>query len=266
MLCIYCSEREAHAREHPLPQSLGGFLNYEPLRGRICQSCNEEISKVELEFARLSPEAVLRNTTWVKRGGKKKSGPSPFKPQNIGGKHLSFYARDPESGYVLLWQPDELPGNVKPLSQFVIVDERGEQIGLVPIPTSINTGRELARLFKEHKVKFPIAKVYLEAAPGDEDRIKDMLSDWERTVELTKGEPGPVPGPQLFKGEVTLAYFRALAKIGFHYLLTHVSAIVGNEPEFRAVREFILHGTGDLGGFSNASIRCQTRTVPLVTY
>ncbi len=178
MLCIYCRERQADAREHPLPQSLGGFLNYEPLRDRICQPCNEEISKVEQEFAQLSPEAVLRSTKWVKRGGRKpRQDRSYFEPQKIGGKHLGFYARDPESGYVLLWQPDTIPGSVKPLSQFVILDEGHSQIGFVPIPTGIHTGRELAKLFKEHQIKFPVASVYLKAATGDEDRIKAMLAD-----------------------------------------------------------------------------------------
>ena len=246
MLCIYCRERQADAREHPLPQSLGGFLNYEPLRDRICQPCNKEIGKVEQEFARLSPEAVLRSTNWVKRGGGKRRGhPSAFEPQRIGGKHLRFHARDCESGYVLLWQPDTMPGTVKPLSQFVILDEGGRQIGLVPIPAGIHTGRELAELFKEHQIKFPIASVYLKAATGDEERIKAMLAEWGRTVELTKGKPGPVPGPQVFKGEVTTAYFRALAKIGFHYALTHIRTIAGSEPEFRALREFVRHGNGE---------------------
>jgi len=250
MLCIYCRERQGDAREHPLPQSLGGFLNYEPLRDRICQPCNEEISKVEQEFARLSPEAVLRSTKWVKRGGRKpREHRSSFEPQEIGGKHIWFHARDPESRYDLLWQPDTIPGSVKPLSQFVILDEEHNQIGLVPVPADIRTGRELAKLFKGHKVKFPVARVYLKAATGHEDRIKAMLADWGRTVELTRGKPGPVPGPQIFRVEVTLAYFRALAKIGFHYVLTHIPTIGGSEPEFRALREFVRHGTGEAKQF-----------------
>jgi hypothetical protein len=192
----------------------------------------------------------LRSTNWVKRGGRKPRGHrSSFEPQKIGGKHLWFHARDPESGYVLLWQPDTIPGSVKPLSQFVILDEGHRQIGLVPIPTGIHTGRELAKLFKEHQIKSPIASVYLKAATGDEDRIKAMLADWGRPVELTKGKPGPVPGPQVFRGEVTLAYFRALAKIGFHYALTHIPTIVGSEPEFRALREFVRHGTREPNRF-----------------
>lgn len=131
----------------------------------------------------------------------------------------------------------------------MILDEEHNQIALVPVPTDIHTGRELAKLFKKNEVKFPIASVYLKVATGDEDRIKAMLADWGRTVELTRGKPSPVPGPRIFKGEVTLAYFRALAKIGFHYVLTHIPTIVGNEPEFRAVREFVRNGTGEANQF-----------------
>ena len=131
----------------------------------------------------------------------------------------------------------------------MILDEEHRQIGLVPVPTDIHTGRELAKLFKEHQITFPIASVYLKSATGDEDRIRAMLAEWGRTVELTRGKPGPVPGPQFYRGEVTLAYFRALAKIGFHYVLAHIPTIVGNEPEFRALREFIRHGIGEPNQF-----------------
>ncbi len=89
----------------------------------------------------------------------------------------------------------------------------------------------------------------MKAATGDEDRIKAMLADWGQTVELTKGRPGPVPGLKLFRGEVTVAYFRALAKIGFHYVLAHIPTVVGGEPEFRALREFIRRGIGEPNQF-----------------
>ena len=43
MLCIYCREREADAREHYLPQCLGRFWDFQPLLGTLCQQCNEGI-------------------------------------------------------------------------------------------------------------------------------------------------------------------------------------------------------------------------------
>jgi hypothetical protein len=127
----------------------------------------------------------------------------------------------------------------------VILNKGGDQIGLVPVPTGIKTGRELAQLFKEHNVEFPVASAYVKVATEDEERIQRILSVWGRSLELTKGTPGPVPGPQVLKGEVTPAYFRTLAKIGFHYVLTHIPTIVGNEPKFHPLREFIRFGTGD---------------------
>ena len=144
----------------------------------------------------------------------------------------------------------------------MILNEGHNQIGLVPVPTDIHTGRELAKLFKENEVKFPVASVYLKAATGDEDRIKAMLTHWGRTVELTRGKPGPVPGPQILRGEVTLAYSRALAKIGFHYVLTHMPTIVGSEPEFRALREFVRHGTGEPNQFLHGLDKTPTTNGP----
>ena len=250
MRCIYCSQRQADAREHPLPQFLGGFGNYEPLVGRICQPCNQDIGRVETQFARFSPLAVRRKMQWVTRGGKqKKDPPSPFVPQTAGGEQLYFCNRDPDSGYTIFWQPDTEAGTVKPVSQFVILDEGGSQIGLLPIPAQISAGRELAELFREQGVTLPIAGLYVMAATGDDKRIEGLLSDYGRKVELTRGNPGPVPGPQLFVGRITPSYFRALAKIGFHYALKNVPTIVGNEPEFGAVREFIRSGSGEAGQF-----------------
>jgi len=107
-----------------------------------------------------------------------------------------------------------------------------------------------------------VVSVYLKAATGDEDRIKAMLADWGRTVELTKGKPGPVPGPQMFRGRVTLAYIRALAKIGFHSALTHIPTIVGSEPEFRALREFVRHGTGEPNRFLHRLDKTPTTNAP----
>ena len=143
---LYLLQRTGSRRPRTLSPAVAWRISELRAASRPNLSDVQRGNKVEQEFARQSPEAVLRSTKWVKRGGKQKSGrTSPFKPQNIGGKHLFFYSRDPESGYVLLWQPDTLPGSIKPLSQFVILNEDGEQIGLVPIPTEIKTGRELAK-------------------------------------------------------------------------------------------------------------------------
>jgi hypothetical protein len=43
---------------------------------------------------------------------------------------------------------------------------------------------------------------------------------------------------------VTDRYFRAVAKIGFHYFLTQFQEHTGNEQMFSEIRQFILEGGG----------------------
>jgi hypothetical protein len=52
--------------------------------------------------------------------------------------------------------------------------------------------------------------------------------------------PGPITyGPSVVKFEVTSRYFRAIAKIGFHYFLTKMPQFRGDEPCFADIRRFL---------------------------
>jgi hypothetical protein len=261
MLCIYCKEREADAREHYLPQCLGRFQNFEPLVDRLCQLCNEGIGQaLEREFCRKSPEAVLRSVHWIKgqqRGGRKKRPVHIYQPEKIGGQHIYFFAADPETGQSILWQTDKNPRTVKEISQIVMLDDEGEATQHIPIPVEITTGRELADLLKRNGVTFiPQARVI--AASGDEDRVQVMLTELNWKVSLQRRMGGQV-SHQFFTGEVGPAYFRALAKIGFHYALRYIPTITGNEGAFRALREFIREGTGNHKQFLT---KCDTVSNP----
>ena len=249
MLCIYCKERESDAREHYLPQCLGRFQNFEPLLNRLCQKCNEDISALEREFCRRSPEAIVRSANWIRgqrRGSKRTPKPANiYQPEKIRGRHLYMYGPDPETGRDILWQTDtNKPGAIKEISQFVLFDNQGEQTHHIPIPTEIRTGRELMDLFREEGVTFPIPKAQVIASSGDEDRVQAMCQELNWKVDLQRRKGGRVRR-QFFKVEFGPAYFRALAKIGFHYALRYIPTITGNEGAFRALREFIRDGTGD---------------------
>ncbi|MGE5648305.1 MAG: hypothetical protein ACM336_21205 [Acidobacteriota bacterium] len=248
MLCIYCKEREADAREHYLPQCLGRFQHFEPLLNRLCQKCNETISALEREFCRRSPEAVVRSTGWIKgqtHGSKRTRRPAHlYQPEQIGGKHLYMYGPDPETGREILWQTDTKPGTIKEISQFVLFDDQGEETHHIPIPTEIRTGRELVDLFRAAGVTFPIPKAQVIASSGDEDRVQAMCDELHWTFVFQRRKGGRV-SRQFLKGEFGPAYFRALAKIGFHYALRYIPTITGNEGAFRDLRSFIRDGAGD---------------------
>jgi len=272
MLCIYCNLREANAREHYMSQCLGGFLNFEPLWNRLCQPCNEAIGNaVEVELARNSPEAAVRSLNWVKdqkRTGKNRSPKrSVYEPSGIGGKHMYMLAMDTDSGLDILWRTGDPPGTVKPISQFLIFDAEGKLVNHVPLPKGVENLRELLCLFKAHGVPAQMPKVFIVAGPGDEDRVNRMLAEWKERSPfqmdaLQKRKPGKVPGPQIISGRVGPEYFRALAKIGFHYALKYIPTIVGNEGAFRALREFIMHGIGNYEQFLTSCETIRTQDGP----
>ena len=252
MLCIYCNRREADAREHYLPQCLGRFRDFQPLLDAICQDCNQAIGgEVEREFCRRSPEAVIRSAHWIKgrpRGGRAKQPAHMYQPEKIGGEHLYFFGPDPGTGEDILWQPDEQPGTVKPISQIVTFDREGKLTGHIPIPVEITSGRELAALLNASEVEFPIPRARVVSAPDDHVRVRRLFSEINIDVPLKTGAVGRVQR-QLFVGRVGPAYFRALAKIGFHYALRHIPTISGREEDFVALREFIRNGVGNPGAF-----------------
>jgi len=255
MLCIYCKKCEADAREHYLPQCLGRFQNFEPLLDRLCNPCNHRIGgTLEREFCRRSPEAILRSAHWIKgqnRGGQRKRQAQIYQPEKIGGKHIYFFAPDPDSGRDILWQTGEHPGTVKEISQIVILDDDDHAVEHIPIPTGITTRHELVEvLFKRRDAKF-IKKAQVIAASGDEERVQALVSEIYPNLTMKRRKGGRIP-QQLFAVEITPNYLRALCKIGFHYALKYISTITGGEEAFRPLREFIRDGSGDGQQFLNS--------------
>jgi hypothetical protein len=161
-------------------------------------------------------------------------------------------------GRNILWQVGEQPGTVKKISQVVILDAADNAVEHIAIPTEITTGRELVEiLFKNRGAAF-IDKALLIAASGDEERVQALFSKINCNIPMHRRKGGTIP-QQFFKGEITPAYFRALAKIGFHYALKYIPTITGNEGTFRALRDFIRHGTGDASQFLSS---CETVSSP----
>jgi hypothetical protein len=250
-----------------VPQCLGRFHNFEPLYDRLCQKCNGEgLRDLDREFCRRSPEAAVRSMHWIKgqlHGSKKRRKRAHiYEPQRIGGRHLYMYGPDPETGEDILWQTDDAkPGAIKEISQFVLLNDDGEHVHHIPIPTEISTGRELVKTLRAAGLTLPMpeAKALVIAASGDEDRVQAMCMELNWNLTLFRRKGGGV-GCQFIKGQYGPAYFRALAKIGFHYALRYIPTITGNESTFRPLRDFIMHGTGDHQQFLT---ECETALNPV---
>lgn len=78
------------------------------------------------------------------------------------------------------------------------------------------------------------------------------ISEWTEEKVITVNNP-------VATIQVTSAYFRAIAKCVFHYFLTVVPEVLGSEPQFEPLRDFIIKG-GDIDRFF------QQETRPVIAY
>ncbi|HEX4950793.1 MAG TPA: hypothetical protein VFZ34_29295 [Blastocatellia bacterium] len=94
---------------------------------------------------------------------------------------------------------------------------------------------------------------YVNCKEIEQERINKLLSalenkghtEWESTP-----REGKVKGMLTF--QITDKYFRAIAKIGFHYFLKYMRMFRGDEEAFSEIRKFITEG-GDISKFVSYS-------------
>jgi hypothetical protein len=245
--CIYCGTTVNLSRgegDHVIPAALGRFEDEFHFR-RICPACNTLIGKCEEQLLRCAPEAFVRRmvqptvernrrgTSWVGANG---IPPPKFTINH--GDHLE-----------LVHGSIDDPRNVRPKDQLVIVDkEKGEHcIPLFPDMTVAHLRAKIGALGLS-----PSNKFHLHADEAVYPKYVAMLKEiWpDSPIEEREGcEAGihGVPGRTFFA--IHADYWRAIAKIGFHYYLLNTRrGMRGDEAEFADIRRFIIDG-GDLEPF-----------------
>lgn len=247
--CIYCTKSIDLLRgegDHVIPAAFGRFQGEFVFR-RICRECNRLIGKHEEQLLRCAPEAYVRRivkptvkrnnrgTSWVGANGM----PPPKFTINHGDHHERVEGSTDDSG------------TVHPIDQLVIVDKdkRERHIRLFPDMTA----RQLRSRIEAPGVT-PSDRSFLHAddavSPKYIALLKEAWPGWS-FVEAEAREPGV----HRVKGRATFTfhtdYWRAIAKIGFHYYLLNTRrGVHGNESEFADLRRFIFEG-GDRDRFFN---------------
>lgn len=138
-----------------------------------------------------------------------------------------------------------LQGEVRQSRQLVVVDSSGKPHHL-PIPHDLRDPEVLRTRYQALGVTQP-KDVRLICDPEENVWLEPLLkaafpsvSFGERALCASNYENGAV-----VKLELNDRYFRAIAKIGFHYFLTQFPTYSGSEPCFLDIRNFI---TNDAGG------------------
>lgn len=241
-ICIYCPNA-ADSIEHPLIAALGEFDGAPLLENRICTLCNNNrLGRLDEQYSRCGPEAFLRRHYGI-QGRSKHSKVNPFYRGSAGGHRLEMLAYDETLGIHVLMEGEN--GQYKQMRQFIITDEEGD-IHYLPVREDADP-----RLLHEQYDSFCIANPsdIRVVAPPDETEHMDALAR-EIWPSMVMGESGLLS--TTYNGAVTTVtvnnrYFRAVAKMGFHYFLTQFLDFSGAEPIFADIRQFILDDDGPSG-------------------
>jgi hypothetical protein len=244
--CIYTQpaglcdgSQPLHPKEHYLPAALGNFRNDIRLRDYICTRCQQNFSSLEDVFMHHGPEAFFRHMLGIK-GRKQHRKKNIFYERTAGMPPLTVIAQQPGQDYTVLWEMDGMTEG-RQIKQLVFRDETNTDIHLPFRPGQL--GRDLERFRAEHKGKSLrlITYIYDSANAEEEREIEVVCSDF---LNGKRSEPMIPQGGNIdaeMRAAVSLPYLRAVAKIGFHFMLAHFP-FTGLEPQFDGIKQFIFTG------------------------
>lgn len=234
-ICLYCPN-VANTIEHALPAAFGEFKEAPCLVNRICRRCNNtRLGLLDEQFARCGPEGFFRRHYGIK-GRPGHDIVNPFYRGSAGGYRLEMIAHDPKLGIDVLLECEN--GKYHQARQLIFVEQSGT-VHHLPFNKSI-TPKELREQFEQLQVKKPF-ETHILFAPEEKGWVDSLIK--EAWPEADLGECGPAN--TTYQGAVTKVvltdrYFRAVAKIGFHYFLTQFPEFSGRENIFSRIKDFIL--------------------------
>lgn len=236
--CIYCRATDVTV-EHPLPRGLGKFKDYVPLADRVCDRCNAICGQLDEQLCRSGPEAFFRKFLGISGRPGHDDVNSFYRGSSRGGR-LEMLGINHETR-----EEKELelvgPNSVRELRcvKFVAEDDSTHTI---PI-TDGTTPEEFRKKVTALGFKF-FKHANISAGAEEIPWIESLFEGFKIEGKTEWVQPsGPIMyGPFSIKFTVNDRYFRAIAKIGFHYFLTKFPRFRGDEPCFSEMRNFIMNG------------------------
>lgn len=246
--CVYCDAvNPKWAKAHVVPRLMGTFKNQPTLFERVCADCDKEIGKCEALLAKCTIEAVLLKHIGIVGRHRDKSS-SPFRRGHSGSPPIRITTILPGYENEARVEPIGDSKNVDILPQLILIDAQGNREELAinnPDCISLPEWRLLVQKCLDGSVKD------LEAIGLSNEQfilIKHVFHEIGITFDpADDAKISPFQAQVLVKGCVTYdkRYFRAIAKIAFHYFLLHSKVFDGSEAEFGTICRFIRYGEGD---------------------
>ncbi|MGD0619701.1 MAG: hypothetical protein ABSB67_18800 [Bryobacteraceae bacterium] len=165
-----------------------------------------------------------------------------FERGSAGGQRIELKAKDDVLGIDILLEIENR--TFRQMRQIVFVEEAGTTYHLPIIAGS--RPEELLAAYKQLGAVPPYGDVRIFYAPDEKEWVEHLIQEAWPKVTFREGSVGSTRyGEQVARVGLTDRYFRAVAKIGFHYFLTQFSEYSGHEQLFSGIRGFIAQdGTG----------------------
>ncbi|HEX3682192.1 MAG TPA: hypothetical protein VHU83_06585 [Bryobacteraceae bacterium] len=238
--CLYCTN-EANSVEHPLPAAFGEFKGAPLLVDRVCKQCNNaRLGVLDEQLARCGPEALMRLYYGV-RGRSRHKEINPHYRRSAGGARLKMTSFDASLGLDL--ELEIIEGNQVRQSRQIVFREVSGSVKHLPIPEDMRNPDQLRAAFEELGVgEIAEARVFYD--PEETTWIEPLVRGVWPNIKFAEGELAATSyrAGATVRIELTDRYFRAIAKIGFHYFLTQFPTYSGSEPQFGMIRGFIADG------------------------
>jgi len=208
-----------------------------------CSNCNKKLGKLDEQFCRCGPEAFFRIVVGVK-GRKNHKKVNPFYRGSAGLGPITIESHHPALDCSIFCEIEEGGEIGYPAKQIIVRDSCGKYHSIL-ISEKIKSPDDLLRELKERQLE---NSTLMECWASSEDReLMEMLCkganygiSWSENVSYQR------TFKTQFVATITVndAYFRAIAKIAFHYFLKHFTRFTGFEKEFEEIKEFIMAGYG----------------------
>lgn len=208
------------------------------LDDRVCEACNAKLGKLDEQLCKSGIESFFRQFLGV-QGRKSHRQLNPFYRGSSGGGRLEMKAVHPDTNEEVQLEVVS-PGYKREVLELchlkLIADDGSEYV--IPIADSM-TPQEFRKRFDAIGIKH-FKEGYLSAPPDKIPRIEQLISTIksDRRTDWELSKPVEFTGATI-KVTLTSRYFRAIAKIAFHYFLTKFPQFHGSEDCFSDIRKFI---------------------------
>lgn len=253
--CIYCGNTFDPTRgegDHIIPSQFGEFRDDCRFR-RVCPDCNSKIGRTEQQMVQSGPEGFFRQI--IKPRSKR------LNKRGIGRARGAMGAPPPQhmvdmGDHLALVEPlSENPQDVSPVDHILVRDAADKEAHIRLFP---GIRAEQVRKTLENAGLGEMKEARLHCGDEHWAEYTSLLKELWPESKVEEGDPTPAgvhpETPGTIKFVVNAHYFQAVAKIAFHYFLSHSRrGFRGDEPHFAAIRDFIINGGNSDQFFKHAN-------------